>query len=180
MTSVITDETWALIAPRRSERRRLSVTAAIVAVMAVLAVTLWWIGAAVPRLSATPTLVEPTTTTGRVRLHVDLRNEGLIQAGPSSISPGTTLPVRSIEPHHSGGPDAPADLLLLPREGWTLSGGTHRPLVLELDVPCGSATHLWRLEMVAFGPNGSTEVRIFWKDGPLPDWRRTVVDTACG
>ncbi|MEW9529565.1 hypothetical protein [Microbispora sp. NPDC049125] len=163
-----------MIAPRVSWRRRLAVIVSIVAVMALLAVAAWWSGAAVPWLSATPTLVEPGAVAGRVRLHVDLRNEGLVPATPSSISPGTTLPVRVVDPH-DGMPDG---LLVLPRGGWTLPAGGARPLVLELDVPCGSEPGEWRLEMVAYGRESGYEVRVAWKDGPLPGWRRAVADMA--
>lgn len=177
---MITDETWALIAPRRSGRRRPAVAASIVTVMTLLAITAWWSGAAVPRLSATPTLVERGASTGRVRLHVSLRNEGLIQARPSSISSGTTLPVRGIEPLSPGGQEGKTTAFPeFSGNGWTLPAGASRPLVLELDVPCGSTTGLWDLEMVVYGPLSGYVVRVSWKEGPLPRWRGTVVRTAC-
>ncbi|MFF5209494.1 hypothetical protein [Streptosporangium sp. NPDC000396] len=176
MTPTLTDETWALIAPRRTPRRRAVVTAFILAIMALLAVASWWTGIAAPRLSATPTLIEPGSAKHQVKVHVDLRNEGLVAATASSVSPGTTLPVRSIEPHLADGPEP----LVLPGWGWELPAGTHRSLVLELDVPCGRPTGEWRLEMVAYGPTGGREVHVPWRTERLPDWQRTVLDTVCG
>ncbi|WP_141704186.1 hypothetical protein [Planobispora rosea] len=181
MTSEINDETWARIAPRVSARRRPAVIVLIPIAMTVLAILAWGAGAVVPRLSATPTLVEPGAARGSVRLHVELRNEGLVQAQPSSVSPGTTLPVRSLKPHFPGSPDGlPAEPRMLPVTGWALSGGARRTLVLELDVRCGSEPAGWRLEMVAYGPLSGYEVNIPWEDGRLPGWRRAVADAACG
>ncbi|GAA1284266.1 hypothetical protein Psi02_33860 [Planotetraspora silvatica] len=173
---MVTDETWALIAPRPSRTRRTAVAASILLVMAVLAVTAWWAGAVVPRLSVTPTLVEPGGPAGSVRLHVWVRNEGLVRTEPWSISPGTTLPVRAVEPH---APDAGGELLSLPGEAETLPGGAGRPLILDLQVPCGPEPPDGSLEMVVYGPRGGHEIRLAWKDGRLPDWRHRVVEAAC-
>lgn len=161
-------------------RRYLTQAAIIVAIMAVLATTAWWSGAAVARLSATPTAVEPSTA-GHVRLRVELRNEGWTAARPASVAEGTDPEVRTVVPHATPVPDAILESeshQMLPTT-WTLRGGESRQLTLDFRVACDTPPSSWRLRMISYVRGNGSDTDVPWNDDKLPDWRTRALDAVC-